>query len=913
MTINSPPQGKPFMIDERGVSATLSYIAEYSSRIPFSGRVAWDRVLFAGGATAEGLETLYRDPGSADGNASPNEAFLLAFIRLLEDQKLLLNTHAERHRQLYYRGFLGLAQAAAKPDCVAVSFELEPGPADIYLEPGLLLDGGQDSAGNALHYALDLSLLANQGRLSDLRWCVPGINDAAPVSRILLDADDAAAALPPGGVRLFCSDTAGDRPVATGVVASAAVLAMTGGLRTILVDLAAAVDPTLVTGWASGDAGWMQLAPSISVSPGTLASRLWFTLGASDGAIVPPHGLDNFHDSDPLIKLTRADAQEMPEIAGIATSVDTVAELTVWTPDGGQDPAGQFLPFGQTPVVGAAVDLAASEFYNRFDADVYATLILSFAWIGLPTTSFASWYTGYPGAPEDNAEFKVQAQRVWKNGKAENIGTPVSLFAAGTTAQPIGATVAVRLDAPLEGPFDPEADPRDQRSWLRLELTPKDFLASEYFAAASVAPVNEPYTPQVKSLLVRVEFQRVTAGSQYRLTPFGHQDITLPAQSVQEAELYLGFANLHPGQDVNLYWQLQSAGSLVIAWEYLDEQNNWQSLAAVVSDDTDGLSGPGLWRAPLPVDAADNATAMPPGRCWIRGRVSPQHADAYPLLFGLCANASTATLVASEDIEPSHYEDGLAAESITASLQPVPGLATILQPWSSTGGRPGETAPVFNTRVAEVLRHRGRALTRSDIHVLLLEHFGEVHDLKLDSVQHNGVEVDTGADHYRLRGVVIAKNGMMDNSDRLRPAFGSARLRRMENYILSIGSAWLDIIFENPGFRSVVTLVDVVFVEGINPDYGYREVEEHLSRSFMPWAYDETSIVRAGYGLDYYSVVQTIQSLEIVKEVVALQLDGTHGDIAAAPDEVLILDFQKSVTAIANQAGMASTKQELRK
>ncbi|OYW18006.1 MAG: hypothetical protein B7Z52_05790, partial [Burkholderiales bacterium 12-64-5] len=275
------------------------------------------------------------------------------------------------------------------PHTATVSFQLEEGADNLDLRKGLLLDGGQDLAGNALNYALDQSLLANHGTFSDLRWCVPSSEGSSTATgRVVYDAANGPREWPAGGVKLFGADAQQDTPIETGRVVSSPALAMTGGPREITVTFAGPVQPARVIGAVSGEFGWMPLAGSSATNETT---DLEFTLSQTAGPIVPPHGLDNYFDAAPLLKLTSTDGQELPVVKTVSTFVEAVAELEVYTEAGEQDPTSTFLPFGQIPVVGVGIDLAAREFYDHPNA---IELQVIFNWIGLPTVSFPTCRTG---------------------------------------------------------------------------------------------------------------------------------------------------------------------------------------------------------------------------------------------------------------------------------------------------------------------------------------------------------------------------------------------------------------------------------------------------------------------------------------------------------------------------------------
>ncbi len=96
----------------------------------------------------------------------------------------------------------------------------------------------------------------------------------------------------------------------------------------------------------------------------------------------------------------------------------------------------------------------------------------------------------------------------------------------------------------------------------------------------------------------------------------------------------------------------------------------------------------------------------------------------------------------------------------------------------------------------------------------------------------------------------------------------------------------------------------LVFVAGINPDYGRHQLQQELSRKYMPWAEDSAIGVTTGNRIDYYPLLATIQQSPLVERVTSLTLKkssqpaGAVGDsIEAADNEVLILVWSEKRSA----------------
>lgn len=163
--------GDEFALDPRTPLERLENIASYSALIPFASDAdaSWDS-FWLNDTTTQALADLYQSGEFKAQTLPVQQTFLLALLQLLETPGLLFNTLPPRHRLLYYCELLGLSLRGAQPDSVAVSFTLQGNTVDYLLPAGTALDGGMDSAGNALIYLTDDLLLISPQRLSMLCW-----------------------------------------------------------------------------------------------------------------------------------------------------------------------------------------------------------------------------------------------------------------------------------------------------------------------------------------------------------------------------------------------------------------------------------------------------------------------------------------------------------------------------------------------------------------------------------------------------------------------------------------------------------------------------------------------------------------------------------------------------------------------
>ncbi|MDE9465877.1 hypothetical protein [Xenorhabdus bovienii] len=319
-----------FKLDNRTSLQLLKYIEAYTKIIPFENSDQyWNDFFFMANNTPEKLAELYQGKIAANGKLLPHQAFLLAVLRLLETPISLLNTLPAAHRELYYRALLGLSPRSAQPDQVALSVELNPTVTEQLLTKGTLFEAGQDEQGNALQYALDASLLANRGYISDLCWLRKKEKQkwmtAAPMDL------QAQLSLPSDGIRLF-NETDLDKSVLGGVLITFKSLAMKEGKKEITVTFKEDISGQDLEAQISSGNQWLTLIPEVKKTEVTL------TFADKEPAISAPEDLDNLIFSQPVLRLQGKDSQRLPAVTALKvqeTTVDKAAFETYYlTPFG---------------------------------------------------------------------------------------------------------------------------------------------------------------------------------------------------------------------------------------------------------------------------------------------------------------------------------------------------------------------------------------------------------------------------------------------------------------------------------------------------------------------------------------------------------------------------------------------------
>ncbi|WP_445374821.1 hypothetical protein ACSLVK_01600 [Photorhabdus tasmaniensis] len=890
-----------FKLDERSTLDILNWLKEYAEKIPFDQekKQFWSGFYFFQKNSPQELANIYQNANKANGLLPAHQAFLLAFLKLLETTKTLFNTFPARHRDLYYRELLGLKPRDAQADQVAIGITLSSDRIEYLVPKGTRFDAGHDSAGNPLQYVSESNVLANQGELTDLRWCRKegnGWKSAIPLNL----ADDIV--FPENGIQLF-SPKLNSVPVLYGYLITSPLFAMLAGERSIKVTLADkwAGHTDHVTAKISSGDHWL----SLSVKKEKDTDDLMLCLSANDDPITPPDNLNGMTLSAPVLKLGTSQDPMLPKIKDIEISINGNRNV-YYASDGGieQTDTASF-PFGQLPSLGSGFNLVAPEWYGTESA----ILTMTPQWVGLPIENFAKWYEKYSPKPADNSAFNIQAYLATPQERIKlNEGKVQSLFTE-TQAPPYkdkqpndppqGQSLKFTLPA-MNYPLADSPKPNDWPASIRIELAEQDFMHTQYWQDPTGK--NLPYTPQISAL--QVQFSAKAKPEQftvYPLTPFGRGEAAAETPALAHEAFYLGFTGVLPGQTLSLYWQLEGIKTLALSWSYLNKNNTWIKLDKLVEDQTRNLFDRGGWRALLPQDASNQAALMPTGRYWLKAEITDKtEPQDYPRINSLLYNATTATLANTETVEQDHFINGLAAGSIKQPVNTVVAISNVTQPWPSWNGRPQETEQAFLKRIPVRLSHRNRVLSWENMVTLLKDHFVSLFDVRY----HSGGELTTIPAPEKQQLIVIPDNRYKDNNDVLRPELNLARREEMVKWLSRLSSPWATIEINNPTYVNVLISYQLVFVSGINPDYGHYQLQQELSRNYMPWGENPAIGVTTGNCIDYYQLLATIQQFSLVERVTNLTLE-KHGKPAGAmgeniwadDNEVLVLVWSKEELA----------------
>jgi Baseplate J-like protein len=885
----------------------------------------------------------------------PHLTLFLAFLRLFEEAQAQLGTLTRRHLDFYYRELLRLTAKGPLPDRVNVLFELSPDSApdsaEAEVPAGSLVSAGQDSLGSDLLYRTDQGITVNRASIArvssvfvqhiDGRFA--GLWAAADATSVPAESESDERL----GWKTFGQAGAGDEDH-LGWAVSSPLLALADGNRSIKLTLKlVALPPSFPVRFevSTRDGFRHDFASKVTVNAEQVTLVCELTFGDDFPPIEPfAADPDGIAGQAPALRLLlkpeppSADHDRIFDLAlvdvSLAVGVSGLSPSALQNDEGPLAAEAPFEPFGSTPAVGARFLLGHPELSTKkldeltFDVD----------WVGLPG-DLPRYYETY-GKPWSSGDFKVLVSAIV--GHERRPLGEAKAFTGESFAVDVGQGNFATGPAGAFGP-----DLTTWRRYLSWELRPIDFGVARYpiaaaekasalaFFLAGKAPdsapkpgdfvVNPPYTPELARLTVdyTASLERGPVGADvaqfFHVHPFGHAPISRASSKhpvrllpdyPNEGELYIGLRDTHtPGlRDTHAPAILSLLVQMVegppdpdlprpdVVWSYLDG-NAWKPLSVggasesipVLLDTTRGLTQSGILQLALPLPE-EASTRLPGDLYWIRAAVK-EHSAALSDTVALYTQAVSATF-AEQGNAPDHYDSPLPERTITQLSPPIPAIARVVQPYTSTGGRPTEAAGMFDTRVSERLRHKQRALSTWDYERLVLERFPQIYKAKCIPASAEG---ELGV----VRVVVIPDVRKVAPRSRYEPKAPTGLLAEIREYLETMTPAAATVEVHNALYVPVTVDVQVDVKGAGNAGEHYAQTEEAIKQFLSPWAYDGSADITFGATLYANSVVAFLQHLPYIGDVLEISVERPGGDaldrVIAGRNEVLTTSSQHTV------------------
>ena len=386
----------------------------------------------------------------------------------------------------------------------------------------------------------------------------------------------------------------------------------------------------------------------------------------------------------------------------------------------------------------------------------------------------------------------------------------------------------------------------------------------------------------------------------------------------EEGTLYIGVEKAAALENLSLLFQFAEGSAddedddpPAIHWSYL-HYNEWKPLKGenLVSDGTFGFQVTGIIKISIPEDANGQHTIFTNGLYWFAASVT-ENANRIPRLVDIIAQATEVQFMDKGNAQ-THFDQALAAGSISKLVTPVDAVSKVQQPFASFDGKHRELSPEYYTRVSERLRHKGRAINAWDYEHLVLDRFPSVYKVKciphtdpnclcrhvqlpanrvtgkqpgavapsraealLENAfgrlagdreeEHSntsccGPQVSPG--HVLLVPVANLKNRNAVNP--LQPKTSRRTLLEIEAYLQKKVSPFVHVHAKNPVYEEIIVAFRVQFYQGYDIGFYLKKLNEEIVHFLTPWAFDDKADVKFGQEIYASSIITFIEQRSYV-------------------------------------------------
>ncbi|KOY86180.1 hypothetical protein AD998_08480 [bacterium 336/3] len=410
---------------------------------------------------------------------------------------------------------------------------------------------------------------------------------------------------------------------------------------------------------------------------------------------------------------------------------------------------------------------------------------------------------------------------------------------------------------------------------------------------------NQPYTPQIETISLDYKSSETilldsrakkntnteNTGCFFHIHPFGEHKIYPNAYYLTtnllpvidyEGALLIGFDKLDLPQYVSILVEISESYTVsseeeppALEWSYLAD-DQWQLLPAskVLQDGTNRFLKTGVIVLELPRGMKKDNTILNKNYYWLRISAL-QNAERAGKITTITTQVLKATLV-DDSVKKDHLNQPLSAFSIKRSYSELEGIRSIIQPLESFGGIPTETKEKFYTRIAESLKHKGKAITPWDYERIILEKFPD-----LQSV--------TCLPNMTSRSLSTAGNVLIvvipypdkKSENQLEPRANSELLYEIKKYIGTFTSSFVKIEVRNPAYERIRILCKVKFKDGFSYGFYSQKLNDEINNYLAGSLVESRKSGQLGGRMnisDITSFIRTLNYVDFITEFSMIQV-----------------------------------------
>ena len=546
--------------------------------------------------------------------------------------------------------------------------------------------------------------------------------------------------------------------------------------------------------------------------------------------------------------------------------------------------------FGIAPRKNSEMRFGHAELLNK----PIRSLAIQLDWINLPDVNLATYYKDYSFSKEDDStwKFSVQASDLIEDLNEFPILGRTALGSDKDDFSVYSETLVVSNDlqktlSPI-GPYKrlglTEKILSEWPRWFSLRLQVNDFGHHSYGQVSQAKSIkalknNEaaaekyitavPYTPTVSSLTIDYTAQQewnldqalsVDNSGLLLVDVMGYKPIDtrfssfslLPSYS-RHGYLYIAVSGMQAPGQCRLYFEMDVAdganttNNIDLKWEFL-QANEWlrcsrsklfgsSKRVRIIEDSTMDLLDSGIIVFELP--EMDFSTFMSDGLLWLRLSArddidSSQTQLRYSRIKQIASQGIEVELD-SNDYAASHFQQPLAAQSISELALADYRIDNVSQLYSSFAAKTRESADSFSVRISERLRHKQRALNAWDIEHIVLAEFTELYQARCYQLLMSDQLLTSDqslASQSQLKLMLIPIN---HDDSVLQPKLPLYLKRKIEEYINDFCMMGETIEVVDAEYLELQLLLNIKIKSGVDIASSVLELNQLLVELLSPW------------------------------------------------------------------------------
>ena len=868
------------------------------------------------------------------GDINPQLALFISFTKLLNLSKKRFNTITKRHLDFYYKEILQLNKKEAQADSVYTIYELAKNATEQLLKKETLLDAGKDAEGNKLNYGLANEIVINKTTVAAIKNTY--VDDKAWFASTIANSGDGQGGDIENDKKSWLTFGNRDRALAKkGFSIAAPSLKLTEGPRKIEITLKY---NELNTNFGNKDLKEIFKVEHTGEKEWIIVDKSKFTITIEKEKLEFKISFDeteekienynkeihqgNYNTNHPIFRITFDTEAENQELSfdfykhllentlqdiEINTTAIYSSNIEVRNDLGKINLDNPFFPFGPQAKKNAKLKIGAQEWVGKNINGIELTL----QWKDLPV-NLETYYAYYiknrtlsknkktPLVKINGLDKVTEIKYVYgKYGtnrfnvyqsNIENNRVKINQITANDKKD-IGEKVALFNDKnqSIFNSFLASGAtylPKETDKYIIQLALENSFLHEEYAKIYTYRAIrkktlpNEPYTPEVEKLKVKINTNETLVKSQIELFheyPFGIKREVITNNTIPRLEnggqLFIGLNNTVEDQNVQLLFQIEEGsenpdaieklGNLktTVLWQYLKD-NTWHNFKPnyLLKDETDNFLKTGLVKITIP-KACKNNSLFAEDYFWIQAKINTAY-DTVSKIVNIHAQAIDATFVNNNNTL-EHLENGLTAKTISKLEQRLASIKKIEQPYTSFNGIPKESDLDFYRRVSERLRHKNRAITVWDYEHLILQEFTYLHKIKC--LNHSTRTSFNAPGNVLLVAVpnIINQNVY----DIYQPKLSQAKLNAIKNYVNKLNTLQVDAEVISPQYEPVKIALKAAFKDGFDVNHYTKQLKIDIAAYLSPWAFDKNQPIPFGNAMYYSEVIYFIENLAYIDYV----------------------------------------------